>query len=145
MWKIIFFVLLVCFEVRGDNFRLPNDTRPVDYHIVLEFGEIGSATEFKGDVFIKILILENTTSITVHSAVDIIGTPLLCRTMSTICLDSLLVTTFYFPDREFLFISTPNLLQGETFYLNFQYTARIFSAVNGVYRGSYSAENNVIK
>lgn len=145
MWKIIFGTFLIFFEVCDATFRLPNDTKPIDYHVVLELGEIRTGSEFKGETFIKILILENTTSITVHSAVNILETPLLCRTMSTICPDSLPVSTVYFADREFLYIATPNLLQGEIYYLNLQFTGRIFSAVNGVYRGSYAAENNDIK
>lgn len=141
MWKLFLLIILIIFEVRANTFRLPNDTRPEAYHVVLEFVEIGSSTVFNGETFIKFHVLEDTNQITIHSAVDLIELPFLCIEMNSNCATAINLTYTYISDYEFLIITSPNLLiKGEIFYLNLRYTANIFTSIHGVYRGNYLSQ-----
>lgn len=145
MRKVIFGILLLLFEVSGQvSFRLPNNTKPEAYFITLEFGNIErTMSEFLGEVFIKIRILEDTNQITIHSAVNITRTPFLCKYPSSACPDALSVNYLYAADQEFLHLNTENgisLRQHEIYYLNLQYIGRIYSSVTGVYLGIYDNE-----
>lgn len=148
MWKTVFFTILVFLEVRAQSFRLPNNTRPEAYHTTLTFSDFENETEldFLGESLIKIHILERTFHITIHSAVNITEAPYLCQTMTTACTNPVNLTTFYVRDRELLHLYSKDWLEeSEIYYLYIQYTGRIYSAINGVYRGNYFTEIGVQK
>lgn len=153
MWNFIFGILLLFFNFRSSDatYRLPNNTKPEAYHIMLNFGDFSDLNQkfvkFNGDIFIKFRVKEeNVNHFTIHSSVNIEnqGNIILCKNMTTICLNRIPIEVFPEPDKEFLIISTVNktLTKNSVYYLYIQYTGRIYDTITGVYRGSYSTKDD---
>ena len=135
-------------KVTNDEFstyRLPNDTRPESYLINMNFGDFHQGDlSFTGNVRIVIKVVEETSRIVLHSAVNIAEISL--RKFSgddqTIIPIVSIVSN---EEREFIVITTREvLIEGSVLQLTINYQGTIGTAISGVYRGSYR-ENGIEK
>lgn len=156
MWKILLFLVLLSAdaqqlkfnkilpndsvaedgEAREDeiSYRLPNNTTPELYILSLSFGNFHNDELFyTGNVSIVIRVLEDTRTITLHSAV-MVDDVILKNS------DTREVLSDYGFDhrREFLIITTEELLvKNSIVILDILYTAVIHTETKGIFRGSY--------
>lgn len=125
----------------GLTYRLPNSTRPESYLIELVFGNFHeNDMQFTGTVDIAIRVLEDTSTIVLHSAVIV--------TETRLTVDGGIVehTRGSDSNREFLFITSSVILTPESeVNLMVNYRMTIGTSISGVYRGSYLSEENEIR
>lgn len=137
-------ISVICFIIpstyAAETFRLPNNTRPETYLINLEFNDFESNLRFTGESFIKIYVVEETNTITLHNAVNI-ESVVLCTSLNSNCDKIEIVNTSVDVEREFFHITTAqNLMADNSYYLNFKFNGTIFTMTSnffGVYRGSF--------
>lgn len=120
-----------------ENYRLPNDSRPIRYDLYLKTGVHEENFDFNGIVTIQIEILEPTTIITLHKRqltvqrvdhVDATGT----------VLNANLANNFE-ELREFLTITLPSQVNvGQQIFLKITYTGVLRTDNTGFYRASYN-------
>lgn len=160
MWKFLLFLVLLSadaqqlkfnkilpndsvsedVEAREDeiSYRLPNNTIPESYILTLSFGNFhNDEMSYTGNVAIVIRVLENTETITLHSAVLSVDSVDLKNN------DNELIPTDPFLDtrREFLIIKptdpTVTFAKDSTMILDIRYTGVIHTEAKGIFRGSY--------
>lgn len=123
--------------------RLPRSIKPLSYDIVIAPNLSGDNFTFKGDVGIKIQVLESCTNISLHSwALKI------TRNYTSVKLidedgietsEAIPVKDQYFVDeKQFLVIETANVLdKGKTYLLKLKFTGTILDNLQGFYKSSY--------
>lgn len=159
MWKFLFFAIILSVDAQKLKFdqvvregvdisnlfekevpkevftyRLPNDTRPEQYLISLDFGDFHlGVMEFTGRVGITIRVVESTDTITLHSSVLLLSHDL--RTREDIPIAHEVDVD---AQREFLIVrtSTP-LARDSVVRLTLNYRGSIGTSISGVYRESY--------
>lgn len=118
------------------SYRLPNNTRPESYVINLNFGDFHDDMSFTGTVAISIRVLEDTNTITLHSAVLVVAHSL--RNSANVEVLHAIRDIEPDDDGEFLIIETTEmLLKDASVQLTLSYQGTIGTSISGVYRGSY--------
>lgn len=131
---------LIEVEARADEFtyRLPNSTKPELCILDLNIGNFHQdVMTFTGNVFLEIRVLENTRTITLHSAVFATTS-----TLTTTANVPITHTRDYDATREFLiFHASQDLLKDSVVRLVINYQGTIRTTISGIYRGSYVEGN----
>jgi aminopeptidase N len=120
----------------GKDYRLPNNTRPINYNIWLTTDVHRGEFEFDGRVTILFEVLENSTEITLHSRqLTIVGIRFLQSTGGTIQSN---VPFEEKEDVEFLVIKpTRRLVEGTQYQVEVTYKGTLRTDDAGFYRSSY--------
>lgn len=121
------------------TYRLPNDTLPIHYDLILET----DLYDFNGSVIITIVAQRSTNRITLHSQnLEIVSLELVDENS-----DKIEITEIEFDEnRLFLLINlAENLVVEQTYYLNIsQFTGRLAQDNDGFYLALYN-ENGETK
>lgn len=125
------------------NYRLPNNTKPLEYDIQLEtYLEKKDNFTFNGTVTITFKVVEKgTKEITIHARqLTITGTPKLILGGANFELEQ------YKYDKTTEFLTFPlkdnSLLENGVYTLTLSYTGELRTDMGGFYRSSYVNENN---
>jgi hypothetical protein len=124
-------------EVIDDiSYRLPNETKPESYSISLEIGDFHlNEMNFTGTVSIAIRVVDNTDTIVLHSAVDVIDRETTLTNNKNIEIPH---SVTYDSLREFMIIKVKNPLEKDSLVRLFiSFKGQIGTSIKGVYRGSY--------
>lgn len=119
--------------------RLPNNTSPQSYFVNLEFDDFNDGhTDFSGSVFIIIRVHDDTSVITLHSAVLITSVNL----TKFVDGNQIEVAQSYDVDaqRQFLLIQTleESIRHGSDLVLEIQFSGKMSSEIQkGVFMGKY--------
>jgi ribosome recycling factor len=130
-----------------ESHRLANNTSPESYFINLKFDDIDNLhTNFEGGVVIIIRVLEDTSVITLHSAV-LINSVKLTKFVNG---EKIEVAQNYDVDamRQFLLIETleETIRSGNVLELKIEFSGKISrEAQDGVFLGSYLNENGEVR
>lgn len=115
------------------TYRLPNDTEPILYNVILDFGKFHEGDMyFAGSVLIVIRIVKFTNTITLHNAAHI--------TRTTLLKENITISHSYEFDteREFIIVKSDEILVPEqVVLLTIFFIGSIGTSFRGVYRGSY--------
>jgi hypothetical protein len=118
------------------SYRLPKTIKPVSYEVYLK-PYIDSFT-YDGYVRIKVLVLEDTSNITLHSNRHTI-TNIMVTDNNTITLDISNTTN---PEKHFLTINSETLFLTVSEYdIHINFTGVLSEDMNGFYRSSYTIDN----
>lgn len=121
------------------KYVLPQSTRPIAYEVLLKTGIDKKDFDFQGEVTIKIEVLSETSSIVMHSLVEIDDIQLMESDGETI-----VEWDRHEPDEQYQFLTIHTkdkiLLTGELYFVNIKYHATLRGNNNdytGFYRSSY--------
>ena len=122
-------------DIDGKDYRLPNNTIPLNYLIKLETNVHKGDFTFNGTVRIHIQVVTATKSITLQTRqLTLINIKLMNIDMSVITSTAIYTQTI---DTEFLIINTPDLIANQEIYVEIDYTATLRDDEAGFYRSSY--------
>jgi Peptidase M1 N-terminal domain len=125
------------------NYRLPNDTRPLEYEVTLQTWIHEPNFEFTGHVRVKVLAEEATNTVTLHyRRTDITSAVLYTEDGATDLSD---VDGFQLDtEREFIEVTARQaLIKGAIYLLDIRYNGMLREDNVGFYRSSYIDENGV--
>ena len=122
------------------SYRLPNNTRPIHYDILISSGIHAGDFNFDGVVTVRIVALEITSEVTLHSKWQIIRNIDLLNADGQIIQSNLM---FEYRERvEFLVITLPQLLlRNQEVTLRITYSGTLRTDDYGFFRTSYLHEN----
>ena len=122
-------------DVDGKDYRLPNNTIPINYNIYLETNVHKGDFTFIGKVRIHIKVVETSKTITLQTRqVTLINIKLMRSDMTVMTEKATYTETI---DTEFLIINTPDLVVNQEVYVEIDYTATLRDDEAGFYRSSY--------
>ena len=122
-------------EVDGKEYRLPNNTYPINYNIQLETNVHKGDFAFNGKVRIHIKVVNASKTITLQTRqITLINIKLMNIDMSILTANATYTETI---DTEFLIIDTPDLMVDQELYVEIDYTAILRDDEAGFYRSSY--------
>lgn len=118
------------------NYRLPNDTIPLDYEISLSTDIHAGIFDFYGNVTIRLQAVNDTQSITLHyRETTVLNVDLKTSTGSLIQSDVPIITR---EDVEFLIIKPAKpLTAGEIYQIQITYKSKLRDYNKGFFRTSY--------
>jgi aminopeptidase N len=122
------------------TYRLPNDTLPLEYDLTLKTWIHESNFNFTGNVVIKLLIVEDTTTIKVHyRRTTIVSATLLTANGESILSDD----DFHLEiEEEFIVVTArQTLIKGTIYVLDINYNGVLREDNVGFYRSYYTDEN----
>lgn len=122
-------------NINGIKYRLPNNTKPMNYDITLITSIDKNEFNFSGVAIIGLLVLETSSNITLHARQLTIKSVKLATTGGTM----INLNPFtYNRTTEFLIISTQNqLLKDSNYILIIEYMGELRNDQFGFYRSSY--------
>lgn len=155
MWKYFLVIFLSTLSMSFESshaqqiasHRLPNNTSPESYFVNLVFEDFNDGrTDFSGNVFIIIRVHDDTSVITLHSAVLITSVNL----TKFVDGNQIEVAQSYDVDaqRQFLLIQTQeeSIRHGSVLGLEIEFGGKMSSELqNGVYMGKYFSFNGEMK
>lgn len=122
-------------DVDGKDYRLPNNTIPINYNIQLETNVHKGDFAFTGKVRIHIKVVEASKTITLQTRqVTLINIRIMSSDMTVLTEKATYKETI---DTEFLIINTPDLVVNQEVYVEIDYTATLRDDEAGFYRSSY--------
>lgn len=127
------------------NYRLPNETVPIFYNVVIKTKIDEGISDFSGTVEIRLLVKQNTSKIVLHSKQQSIENLELFSDPARPLAFNLVPTTFkLLEDEQILEISTVsgnNLTAGKEYLLAIDFTGVLRDDNVGFYRSSYVNKN----
>lgn len=119
----------------GKEYRLPNNTIPLNYNIQLETNVHNGNFTFMGKVRIHIKVIEASKTITLQTRqVTLINIKIMNDKMEVMTATATYKETI---DTEFLIIDTPDMAVNQEVYVEIEYTATLRDDEAGFYRSSY--------
>ena len=116
-------------------YRLSNNTYPIHYDINIKTHVHKADFAFSGKVKIEIAVRVATSSIQIHHRQLTIGNVDLLNSQGVVIVPN--IATSYRPIEEFLNIPVPQLIVGQIYYLEIEFTGELRGDNGGFYKSSY--------
>lgn len=129
-------------DINEIKYRLPNNTKPINYDITLITNIDKNEFNFSGVAVISLQVLETSANITLHAR------QLTIKSVKLTTLSGIMIRlnpSTYDVTTEFLTIPTQNLYKDMNYVLTIEYSGELRTDQFGFYRSSYVNSNGETK
>lgn len=129
-------------DINEIKYRLPNNTKPINYDITLITNIDKNEFNFSGVAVISLQVLETSANITLHAR------QLTIKSVKLTTLSGIMIRlnpSTYDATTEFLTIPTQNLYKDMNYVLTIEYSGELRTDQFGFYRSSYVNSNGETK
>ena len=125
-------------EYNNINYRLPNDSIPLNYKIKLIPNIVPNHFTFEGESQISLEIVKKTKNLTLHAR----DLKINCEKTTLVCGEETIIPDQHILDEErnFLILEFPRYLQPGNYILQLKYNGKISEDYFGLFSSSYQNE-----